>query len=587
MEENQPKPVNIQEIKPINPRKNYLKISLPLVGMVLLVGAGYLVLNTAQQQTDNRSKASTAGLNYVKNPGCESGTTNWTAYQGTMSRVSGVAHSGSASCRMVYSSGGYYTIDDNPSSVVSPRQGETFTATAWVRTDNAVGKQVQLALRLRGGTTKLVTGPTYTLTSGWQQIQNTVTIDTATRTELEFYIVQLNATSGNSFYADDMTLYLGNGAIPTTVPPSPTLAPTLTKAPTATPTFPPTPAPTAIPTTVPTATKAPTSGPTPTNGPTIMTINKSSYEPGENVTVYWTTITNPTAKDWIGLYTPSAANGDEIGWIYTNCTQTSTTPVASGSCTFPLPPTAPTNFLELRLHPNDTNNVIAKSPTFAVVGPTSTPTPVLMTATPFPTTVPTAVPTVIAQTPMPTATVVPGNTYVNLSLLLHGLGKGGDSVNAGSIGNMSPLHPQKPVTVDVYDVQNQLVVSKTGTITFNATNGNFTGNVELGSQFATGIYTVKIKTEQNLRGLIAGIQTITQGQVTNLPSATLVTGDINNDNQINIVDYNIIVGCYSDLLPAVSCTDINKLRADLTDDGKVNQFDYNLFIRELTNLGGQ
>jgi hypothetical protein len=32
---------------------------------------------------------------------------------------------------------------------------------------------------------------------------------------------------------------------------------------------------------------------------------------------------------------------------------------------------------------------------------------------------------------------------------------------------------------------------------------------------------------------------------------------------------------------------VNEVRADLTDDGNVNQFDYNLFIRELTNLGGQ
>jgi len=124
-------------------------------------------------------------------------------------------------------------------------------------------------------------------------------------------------------------------------------------------------------------------------------------------------------------------------------------------------------------------------------------------------------------------------------------------------------------------------------VSYNTTTGNFTGNIDLGADFNTGIYTVKIKTDKYLRGLVTGIQTITKGQINTLPSLTLVTGDINNDNQINIVDYNILIGCYSDLLPAVNCTDSNKDLSDLTDDNGVNQFDYNLFIRELTNIGGQ
>lgn len=357
-------------------------------------------------------------------------------------------------------------------------------------------------------------------------------------------------------------------------------------------------APTAVP---PTATKAPTAvPPTATTAPTaIMTINKSSYTKGESITTYWSNIPNATAKDWIGLYTPTAASGSEIGWIYVNCTQTATVAVATGSCTFPIPDTAPAGSLELRLHPNEGNTVVAKSPLFNLVAPiatatlvptatkTPTPTSVVPTATKTPT--PTIAPTAIAltNTPAPTSTPVPGNTFVTVNLLLHGLGKGGDAVNAGGTGNMSPVRSQRIVTVDVYDVQNQLVGSKQGTVSFNATLGNFSGNVDLGSQFNTGIYTVKVKTDQYLRGLVSGIQTITKGQTANLASLTLVSGDVNNDNAINIVDYNLIVGCYSDLLPPISCNTLNEVRADLNDDGNVNQFDYNLFIRELTNLGGQ
>jgi hypothetical protein len=56
---------------------------------------------------------------------------------------------------------------------------------------------------------------------------------------------------------------------------------------------------------------------------------------------------------------------------------------------------------------------------------------------------------------------------------------------------------------------------------------------------------------------------------------------------INILDYNILMGCYSDLSPAINCPAGEEKRADITDDGAVNQFDYNLFLRELINRGGQ
>jgi hypothetical protein len=55
---------------------------------------------------------------------------------------------------------------------------------------------------------------------------------------------------------------------------------------------------------------------------------------------------------------------------------------------------------------------------------------------------------------------------------------------------------------------------------------------------------------------------------------------------MNILDYNILMNCYSDLLPPVNCDALKKGSADLTDDGQVNQYDYNLFLRELNNRGG-
>lgn len=214
--------------------------------------------------------------------------------------------------------------------------------------------------------------------------------------------------------------------------------------------------------------------------------------------------------------------------------------------------------------------------------PSTTPTPTILQPTPTPTITPTPTSVLI-----PTVTIPAGNTSLSLTLLLHGLGKGGDSANPNGGGNMSPVRPQRNVSIEILNSQNQLALSKIGNIIFNPETGTFTGNVDIGSTFVTGIYTIKVKSDQFLKSLVPGIQTITQGKANTSPQVTLITGDINNDNKIDIVDYNMLIECYSDDVQAKNCSDpAKKLMADLTDDGFVNYFDYNLFLREVTNVVG-
>jgi hypothetical protein len=61
-------------------------------------------------------------------------------------------------------------------------------------------------------------------------------------------------------------------------------------------------------------------------------------------------------------------------------------------------------------------------------------------------------------------------------------------------------------------------------------------------------------------------------------------GDINNDNRLDILDYNLLLDCYSDLLEAKNCNEEEKQSADLNDDGFVNQVDYNIMVRAFANL---
>lgn len=217
-------------------------------------------------------------------------------------------------------------------------------------------------------------------------------------------------------------------------------------------------------------------------------------------------------------------------------------------------------------------------PATSTPGPTSTPEP---TSTPtLPTDTPEPTPT---EAPTPTPVIKSANFIFNV--LLHGIGKGGDNANASALGNFDPKNKEVTVSVDVYNSENVLVLNKNGYLEFASGSGSFRGSVDMGNTLNDGYYSIKIKIDKFLRASIPGIVYVKAGQDTALRSAALVSGDVNNDNIVNILDYNLLMGCYSDLYPAKSCANSNA--PDLNDDGAVNQFDYNLFLRELTTRGGE
>ena len=113
-----------------------------------------------------------------------------------------------------------------------------------------------------------------------------------------------------------------------------------------------------------------------------------------------------------------------------------------------------------------------------------------------------------------------------------------------------------------------------------------TGDVPIAQDSLQANMLFMIKTDYHLRKQVQGVQTITAGTVNTIPSVALVAGDILNENVLNILDYNILIGCYSDLQAAVSCTPAQQVASDLNDDGYVNQDDYNLFLRELSTQPG-
>ncbi len=229
-------------------------------------------------------------------------------------------------------------------------------------------------------------------------------------------------------------------------------------------------------------------------------------------------------------------------------------------------------------------SLVGVSPT---IQNTATPTPTnTPTSTLAPTVRPTLTPTPTIQL-TPTPTFVPGSTRFSFTIFLHGIGNAGDNANKGYSGNINPLHPQRTLTVEVYNSQNQLVLTKAGIITYDVSSGSFKGTIDMGTTLTSGVYQVKVKVDQFLKKYIPGIVTIIPAQTITILTVDLTVGDITGDNIIDIRDYNEMMGCYSDLAPAKNCNTTLQVVTDLNDDGQVGMVDYNLFIRELQNNNGQ
>lgn len=323
-----------------------------------------------------------------------------------------------------------------------------------------------------------------------------------------------------------------------------------------------------------------------------------------NTDAFPTTQEGPFVRDGKILISVSVGNDPtraitavtKIGTV--NFTAISTTEANTSMISFG----ASSQVLSVATTDNASENVISTTtPAYVSIAsaPTPTPTSLPPTSTPTPTQIPTPTPTRVpsptstpgaTSTPTPTPTSVPNSTKLSFTVFLHGIGNSGDNTNPTNytLSNKNPLTATKNVIVEVFDGLNALKASASGNIVYDVASGNFKGTIDLGTQIAaSGAYNIKLKETTHLRRLIPGIQNITIGQTINMGEITLTAGDVNNDNTINILDYNLLVGCYSDLAPAVSCTSANKLLTDINDNGEVNQFDYNLFLREITVQNGQ
>lgn len=208
---------------------------------------------------------------------------------------------------------------------------------------------------------------------------------------------------------------------------------------------------------------------------------------------------------------------------------------------------------------------------------------------------PTATPT-----PTLTPTPIPGETKLKLEIQLHGIGVSGDNVvpypeechRTGSgvsdscLSNQKPLHETRELTVDIIDQQNKIVKTITVPMTYTFAKGAFDATVSLGMNWMSGVYDIRVYTPKYLSRHLTQNITIAKESQVSIPAFDLVSSDVNLDDKIDILDWNMIAACYTFPGIPTTCSAQQIEQVDTDDDNDVDDYDLNLFRRDLSSRSG-
>jgi hypothetical protein len=304
------------------------------------------------------------------------------------------------------------------------------------------------------------------------------------------------------------------------------------------------------------------------------------------------------------FHTSSPATYLDPNYVGDICTAAAPTPTPQPTSTpmptptaIPLPTTTPvpTNTPVPQARPTATptlapTNTPIPTPTKAVIVPTiapiSTPTPIV------------ALPTALAILPTPTLSTIaqPIGPGISYAFTLPGIGPNG--------ANEHPVNPNRQITVYLYapsvnpdDPNSKPSYTATTQAVYNGMSetpnyGSFVlQNADLGSTVPAGNYEIAFKTDQALRTVIKEVNSskgviihLEPGKVTTAATQAInaLSGDLNGDNAIDIIDYNILVDCFG--VKATQSTCKSSHAADINDDNVVDGIDYILMLKSIQVL---
>lgn len=184
--------------------------------------------------------------------------------------------------------------------------------------------------------------------------------------------------------------------------------------------------------------------------------------------------------------------------------------------------------------------------------------------TPSPTKTPTQIVTPTGINASPPA----GGASLRIAVTLPAIG------TAFNSDNKNPVRTQRPAQIQLVGAANSAPINASGTLTFNGSE--YAGYVII-PNVAPGNYQIKVRLDGTLYKVIPGVFNLSDKQSVNTPTVKLVTGDFNQDQVLDLLDYNIMLACVQ---KKPACSQAMQILSDLNSDGKITEADYSIFIRQ-------
>lgn len=148
--------------------------------------------------------------------------------------------------------------------------------------------------------------------------------------------------------------------------------------------------------------------------------------------------------------------------------------------------------------------------------------------------------------------------------------------------NSSPKHITKGVEIVFHPVNGGDDTKTQGEeLIYDASTGTYRLGMSLPA-LATGNYLVYLKPDGYLRSMIGTITIPSSSNQTITTSKQFVAGDLNNNNIVDLTDYNTLISCMEKDPATSSCQ-----YADINDDGSINDTDVTLFLQAFSAIYGQ
>ena len=192
-------------------------------------------------------------------------------------------------------------------------------------------------------------------------------------------------------------------------------------------------------------------------------------------------------------------------------------------------------------------------------------------------------PVTYAAEPIPTnsadETLPPLFTTMTIPLSLSGLTSTGTGtpknreIMVEAVENSNPTSPSIPGF---------------GTLNPESSPGTFLANIEFDQHLEPGIYKISVNVPKFATKQIPDSLIIAPDGTTSMSHTTqpikLFSGDADEDGELTIFDYNLLVGCMKTLSKNTErpfCSSELSIQTDFNEDNEVNQYDYNLFLRNI------